>query len=89
MKTLYIRTAISKLLDVQGECKWLSAGPDKCPCAMCQVDRMRVEEIEKLASEIEIKFPDAKDAEWKIIRKFFWPMETACDFNVIYEHWWN
>lgn len=58
MRTIYIKYAIEKLLDVAGGCKWLSLGPTDCQCAKCQVDRMSIGEIEKLARELEQKYPE-------------------------------
>ena len=54
--TKWILAAVSKKLDVSGGCKWLSLGPELCPCAMCQVERMKIEDVEKLAQELKIKF---------------------------------
>ena len=60
LKIKYIKQAINKELDIRGQCKWLSDGPDNCQCPKCQIDRMDDEKIEKVAHELSLKFENAE-----------------------------
>lgn len=44
--------AVVDRLDVTGLCKWMSAGPDNCVCAKCQIERMPLGDLVREVNEI-------------------------------------